>query len=167
MSDSTSALQAQLNLIQKQLELVTSRLSKGKGRGKKSQPSEGRPQGGLLNRLRTSFSSQGLAGDLATQGTSQASQRDSNSDAASIRSDNSEAPPPPYSDVILGQQRLQAGKKTVHIQNVQLLLNGVPLDQIDTTETEDECIRSYFKFNQNCGYGHGLFTSGISYEDYR
>ena len=166
MSDSNSALQAQLDAIRKQLELVTSRLSKGKGRGKKSQPSETRPTG-LLNRLRTSFSGQGLAQDSLGQGTSQDSQRDCNSDSASIRSDNSEALPPSYSDVIASQQRLQGTKKTVYITNVQLLLNGVPLDQIDTTETEDECIRSYFKFNQNCGFGHGLFTSGITYEDYR
>ena len=115
-------MQAKLDLIQKQLELVTSRLSKGKGRGKKSGPSQGRPSG-LLNRLRTSISGQGTSQDI--QGDQ--------SDTTSVRSDSSEAPPP-YSEVPL--PNIGATKKTIYIQNVQLLLNGVPLDQIDTTETK-------------------------------
>ena len=44
-------------------------------------------------------------------------------------------PPPPYS-AIPGPSRRATKKKTIHIQNVQLLLNGVGLDQIETNETE-------------------------------
>ena len=45
-------------------------------------------------------------------------------------------PPPAYSDVIGPQRQARATKETIYIKNVQLLLNGVGLDQIETTETE-------------------------------
>lgn len=131
-------MQAQLNLIQKQLELVTSKLAKGKGRGKTSKPDE-RPQTlpvsgsrtGLLNRLRTSFSGPGTSKDTCP------SDQDQGSDQASVSSNSviDDEPPPPYSD-IAGPSRRATKTKTIYIQNVQLLLNGVGLDQIETNETE-------------------------------
>ena len=120
-------------MIQRQLELVTAKLAKGKGRGKKSQPptptTEEPPRPGLLNRLRTSFS-----GTNPTASTS----RDFGNDGASETSSTiDDEPPPAYSDII-GPQRQPRGtkKETIYIKNVQLLLNGVGLDQIDATETE-------------------------------
>ena len=109
-------------------------MAKGKGRGKKSQPatptSEAPPKPGLLNRLRTSFS-----GPTSGPSTS----RDFGNDDASETSNSiiDDEPPPPYSDVI-GPHRQARGtkKETIYIQNVQLLLNGVGLDQIETNETE-------------------------------
>ena len=132
ISSDNSALQAKLDLIQKQLELVTAKLAKGKGRGKKSQPptptNENRP--GLLNRLRTSFS-----GPSTSRDADQASETSN-----SVIDDE---PPPPYADVI-GLQRQARGtkKKTIYIQNVQLLLNGVGLDQIETNETEGNIFKN-------------------------
>ena len=130
-SSDNSALQAKLDLIQKQLELVTAKLAKGKGRGKKSKPTTppqeaSRP--GLLNRLRTSISG---------PSTSTAASRDYEASETSSSINDDELPPPSYSDVIGPQQERRATKtKTIYIQNVQLLLNGVGLDQIETIETE-------------------------------
>ena len=132
------ALQAKLDLIQRQLELVTAKLAKGKGRGKKSQAAtptaEEPPRPGLLNRLRTSFS-----GTNPTAGTSRDFGNDGASETSSTMDDE---PPPAYSDVI-GPQRQARGtkKKTIYIQNVQLLLNGVGLDQIETNETEGKTLK--------------------------
>ena len=126
------ALQAKLDLIQRQLELVTAKLAKGKGRGKKSQAAtptaEEPPRPGLLNRLRTSFS-----GTNPTAGTSRDFGNDGASETSSTMDDE---PPPAYSDVIGPQRQARATKETIYIKNVQLLLNGVGLDQIETTETE-------------------------------
>ena len=135
LNSENSALQAKLDLIQKQLELVTSKLAKGKGRGKKSQPSatpstgaqETRP--GLLNRLRTSFS-----------GPSTSRNNQDCSDQASVSSNSiaDDEPPPAYSDIVERPQARGTKKKTIYIKNVQLLLNGVGLDQIETEETEGD-----------------------------
>ena len=126
------ALQTKLDLIQRQLELVTAKLAKGKGRGKKSQAAtptaEEAPRPGLLNRLRTSFS-----GTNPTAGTSRDFGNDGASETSSTMDDE---PPPAYSDVIGPQRQARATKETIYIKNVQLLLNGVGLDQIETTETE-------------------------------
>ena len=128
-----SALQAKLDFIQKQLEIVTAKLAKGKGRGKKSQAqtptSEEPPRPGLLNRLRTSFSGPSTS-------------RDADQASETSNSTLDDEPPPPYSDVI-GPQRQARGtkKKTIYIQNVQLLLNGVGLDQIETNETEGKTLK--------------------------
>ena len=128
-----SALQAKLDFIQKQLEIVTAKLAKGKGRGKKSQAqtptSEEPPRPGLLNRLRTSFS-----------GPSTSRDADQASDTSNSTLDDE---PPPPNSVVIGPQRQARGtkKKTIYIQNVQLLLNGVGLDQIETNETEGKTLK--------------------------
>ena len=130
-----SALQAKLDLIQKQLELVTAKLAKGKGRGKKSKPAETEPpppgqRTGLFNRLRTS---------LSGPSTSRDNLQDCPSDQASVSSisvADDEQPPPSYSDVVDRELPRGTKEKTIYIKNVQLLLNGVGLDQIETNETE-------------------------------
>ena len=103
-------------------ETSTDPQNKGKGRGKKSKPSEdsNSTSQGLLNRLRSSFS-----GPL----------HDTQSEAGASSSHHSDASvsgtpslPPPYAEV-------GATTKTVYIKQVQLLLNGTPLDQIDCLET--------------------------------
>ena len=106
---------------------MTAKLAKGKGRGKKS-PATAAPGGetsrpGLLNRLRTSFS-----GPSTSRACDEASETSS-----SVVDDEQ---PPAYSDVFAQPSARATKKKTIYIQNVQLLLNGVGLDQIETTETE-------------------------------
>lgn len=60
------------------------------------------------------------------------------SDEASESSNSviDDEPPPAYSDVFAQPTARATKKKTIFIQNVQLLLNGVGLDQIETNETE-------------------------------
>ena len=91
---------------------------KGKGRGKKSKPTESEnpgPSSSIFNRLRSSFS---------------AAQQDSQSEHSEAQSEASGAtsPPPSYGDAT-------ATTKTIFIKQVQLLLNGTPLDQVECRET--------------------------------
>ena len=117
--------------------------SKGKGRGKRStpQPTTSSDNQSLFVRLRNSFS-----GPSNTRASSTAS--------INTEPSTSSDPPPPYSS-------LEAGKKTIFIKQVELLLNGAPLDQIDSRETEDDCIFTFWKMYQNGGYGNSLFSCNI------
>ena len=92
----------------------TNTQSKGKGRGKKSKPTEDPiPSTSLFNRLRSSFS--------GPQQDAQSEHSEGQSEASA-----SSSAPPTY---------LEATTKTIYIKQVQLLLNGTPLDQIDCRET--------------------------------
>ena len=100
-------------------------LKKGKGKGKGASgnaaaaASQDQAQNsGLLSRLRSSFS--------AAQGKDP-------TPAASTSASSISSQPPAYSD--LGLDQLTATTKRVFIKQVDLLLNGAPLDQIDTLET--------------------------------
>ena len=95
--------------------------SKGKGRGKKSKPTESPiPSTSLFNRLRSSFSAPQDSQSEHSEGQSEA------------EASTSSTQPPTY---------LEATTKTIYIKQVQLLLNGTPLDQIECRETS--------KFNLN------------------
>jgi len=89
--------------------------SKGKGRGKRSQTTNEQEQS-FFTRLRTSFSASG-GQDTASICSDQ--------EPGSSSQTGSEPQPPPYS----------ATEKTVYIKQVDLLLNGATLDQIDSRET--------------------------------
>ena len=92
--------------------------SKGKGKKKNDQSHDSN----IFERLRSSFSGP----------------RNENEDS-SLRSEprqsssqsNRSTPPPPYPD----QSQSTATKKTVYIKQVELFLNGAPLDQVDCRET--------------------------------
>ena len=100
-------------------ETATNSQVKGKGRGKKSKPTETEspvPSTSIFNRLRSSFS--------APQQDTQSEHSEGQSEASGISS----PPPPSYWEAT-------ATTKTIFIKQVQLLLNGTPLDQIDCRET--------------------------------
>ena len=97
--------------------------SKGKGRGKKSNQTdeiaETPPQSSsFLDRFRSSFSAP------------QTQEDERNSvHGASTSSQSNISSPPGYSEAV------GATTKTVYIKQVELLLNGAPLDQIETRKT--------------------------------
>ena len=100
--------------------------TKGKGRGKKSNPNptsaiaETPTEGpSFLDRFRSSFS--------APQTQAQDEQNSVHGPSTSSHSNASS--PPGYSEAV------GATTKTVYIKQVELLLNGAPLDQIETRET--------------------------------
>lgn len=96
-------------------------LKKGKGKGKGASTSQDQTQPtGLLSRLRSSFSAPQPEG------------RDC-SPTASTSNASIASQPPAYSE--LGLDQPTATTKTVFIKQVELLLNGAPLDQIDCLET--------------------------------
>ena len=90
---------------------------KGKGRGKKSTaPSQPQNSSSFFDRFRPSFS-----------GPSTSAANDTQSEASSSHQSQT-ADPPSYAQAT-------ATEKTVYIKQVDLLLNGTPLDQIDSRET--------------------------------
>ena len=123
--------------------------AKGKGRGKRSTPqaSTSEQNTSLFVRLRNSFS-----GPTGATGGTGASSRGSVHSEPSTSSDL----PPPYSEVTA-----QATTTTIWIKQVELLLNGAALDQVDSRETEDDCIFTFWKMYQNGGFGNSLFSCNI------
>ena len=102
--------------------------SKGKGRGKKSNPTvpetptQATQGSSFLDRFRSSFS-----GPSVLQ-PEQSDERNS-VHGASTSSQSNASSPPGYSEAV------GATTKTVYIKQVELLLNGAPLDQIETRKT--------------------------------
>ena len=126
--------------------------SKGKGRGKRSKPAtedQAQTSRTFLERLR------GMTGNTDTSSV----HSDSASTSNSIRS-----MPPPYREEHLN---VQATTKKIFIKQVELLLNGAPLDQLETRETADDCVFTYWKMFQNGGFGNTLTTNSITYEDFK
>jgi hypothetical protein len=60
-----------------------------------------------------------------------------------------------------------ATTKKVYLKQIELLLNGQKVDQLDDILTEDECIQSYWRLSTFNGQMNTLFTNGISYQDFR
>jgi len=116
-SQSERHLQAKLELIQRQLEFVTEQLNKGKGKRPMPPP----PPAGVLNRLRSSFPGPGTSDQVST-GSNSVDGED----------------PPAYSSVVDPDPPVPPApkEKTIWIKKVELLLNGIPLDQLDTSETQ-------------------------------
>ena len=124
--------------------------SKGKGRGKRSTRTETQPTDQtFFQRLRS-----GLTGNETDHGSVHS---EASTSAASVRS-----APPAYSASQVG-----GTTKTIFIKQVELLLNGAPLDQLDSQETLDDCVFTYWKMFQNGGFANTLTTNSISYEDFK
>ena len=124
---------------------------KGKGKGKKSKKTDS----SIFQRLR-----QGLTGNDDAVSITSAHSLASASESPSTSQCSGKSRPPPYSEQA-------ATTKTVFVKQVQLLLNGAPLDQIETTETKDDCIFTYWKMFQNGGFASTLTTNSISYDDFK
>ena len=99
--------------------------SKGKGRGKKSNQATPQESSSFFDRFRPSFSGP-TPNTNDTQSEASTSQQSQGSD------------PPSYA------QAVEATEKTVYIKQVDLLLNGTPLDQIDSRETGTSTSKSNF-----------------------
>ena len=124
---------------------------KGKGRGKRSAKAseEQSTSQSFLGRL--------VHGISSRENDNSSVHSDSASTSASIRS-----APPTYSEA-----NNQGATKTVYIKQVDLLLNGAPLDQLETRETSDDCVFTYWKMFQNGGFGNTLTTNSITYDDFK
>jgi len=55
----------------------------------------------------------------------------------------------------------------VWISNIKVTINNAPVDQIEDSQTEDECLNSYFRLCQTIGVLNSPFASGISYDAFR
>ena len=58
-------------------------------------------------------------------------------------------------------------KKYVWLTNINVTLNNNLIDQIDDTQTEDECKNSYYRLCQTTGVLNTPFSNGINYENFR
>ena len=96
--------------------------SKGKGRGKKSNNTPAADgSSSIFERLRSSFS-----GPNENETDSVRSEPRQSSSRSNVST-----PPPPYGTI----DDTGATTKTIYIKQVQLLLNGAPLDQVESRET--------------------------------
>ena len=108
--------------------------TKGKGRGKRSAPQpataqQSQPSTSFFDRFRPSFSGPSGTNQESVHSDEQSTSQQSNAGPSN------EIPPPSYSQAT-------ATEKIVFIKQVDLLLNGAPLDQIDTRETG---MKNFFK----------------------
>ena len=111
---------------------TTTTSAKGKGRGKRSTPNQAeqvtaQSSSSFFDRFRPSFS--GASGPNLDPSGANLDARSTRSETTSQHSSSAGDQPPPYSE------SASATEKTVYIKQVDLLLNGAPLDQIDTRET--------------------------------
>lgn len=124
-----------VTLVSPETEPSTS--GKGKGKGKKSTSNaKENESSSIFTRFRTSFS--GAAGPAQDTGQDGGSVRSEG--AASSSSSSFSGPPPPYNEA------RGATTKTIFIKQVDLLLNGAPLDQIETRETGKNSSEYFLQF---------------------
>jgi hypothetical protein len=64
-------------------------------------------------------------------------------------------------------QTSNATTEKVFITNIEVTLNGTPLDQVADKQNEEECMQAYWKLFTNNGQMNSLFSNGISYDDFR
>ncbi len=62
---------------------------------------------------------------------------------------------------------LEDTKTFVWISSIKVTLNNSLIDQIDDSQTEDECLNSYYRLCQTTGVLYTPFTNGITYEQFR
>ena len=97
---------------------------------------------------------------------SKPSTQDFNSPSASTSTrQKSQKPPSVASDI--WTEDLDDEEETFFLKNVELTLNGTLIDQIEDSQTEDECMASYFRLYYNNGQMNSLYSCGISYDDFR
>jgi hypothetical protein len=62
---------------------------------------------------------------------------------------------------------LEDTKTYVWISNIKVTLNNNLVDQIDDSQSEDECLNSYYRLCQTTGVLNTPFSNGITYEEFR
>ena len=86
--------------------------------------------------------------------------------SASTRQKKTQKPPSVASEIWtddLGDDE----EETFFIKHVELTLNGTLIDQIEDSQTEDECMSTFFRLYYNNGQMNSLYSCGISYDDFR
>jgi len=58
-------------------------------------------------------------------------------------------------------------KAFVWISNIKVTLNNALIDQIDDSQSKDECLNSYYRLCQTTGVLNSPFANGISYDQFR
>ena len=120
--------------------------SKGKGRGKKTASVSEQIEQEAQRRLRSFLESENI------------------STASSISVPKPSAPPlESISDIDEAGPSfsVQDGEKVVFIRRIEVLLNGLPIDQVEDKQTKDECIQAYWRMFAMNGQMNSLFTNGI------
>lgn len=77
------------------------------------------------------------------------------------------APPLPSSSSSVVNERVTGTSKTVYLKKIEVLLNNMPLDQLDDSQTEDECIKSFYRMFDANGQANSLFSNSLNYKDFR
>jgi hypothetical protein len=75
--------------------------------------------------------------------------------------------PPKYTKKLLNNSLEDDKMKYVWISNIKVTLNNNLIDQIDDSQTEDECANSYYRLCQTTGVLNTPFSNGITYEEFR
>lgn len=123
-------------------EFSSSRKSSGKG--KRSQSLQ--EQSSVFSRLRNAFQSQ----------------EQSDSPSPSTSSSRQRTPPPEYQTIAAVQD-----DPLMYVKEIELSLNGIPIDQLDIKESLEDCIITYWRMFQMSGFARTLFTNGITYDAFR
>jgi hypothetical protein len=77
--------------------------------------------------------------------------------------------PPFYQKMFLKKRgtEVEDTKSYVWISNIKVTLNNNLIDQIDDSQSEDECLNSYYRLCQTTGVLNTPFSNGIGYEAFR
>jgi hypothetical protein len=78
--------------------------------------------------------------------------------------------PPFYQKMFLKKTpgtEVEDAKSYVWISNIKVTLNNNLIDQIDDSQSEDECLNSYYRLCQTTGVLNTPFSNGIGYEAFR
>ena len=78
--------------------------------------------------------------------------------------------PPFYRKMFLKKTpgtEVEDAKSYVWISNIKVTLNNNLIDQIDDSQSEDECLNSYYRLCQTTGVLNTPFSNGIGYEAFR
>ncbi len=128
--------------------------AKGKGRGKKSTERDSDFSEEVAReaqrRLRSFLQSEASTSDsFETLPMPSAPPLEDWTDNASIRSG-------PF-----GQNCQASATEKVYITNIEVTLNGTPLDQVFDKQNEEECMQAYWRLFTFNGQMNSLFTNGI------
>ncbi len=154
-------MEEQFRIFQTNLKQTVPK-SKGKGRGKKSSLNDNQfseqvtkeAERRLRSFLQSSEPSTSLAANVSENFEPSAPPLESSywtEDNNSIRSGQAS----------VSMRQTVGAKEKVYITNIEVTLNGTPIDQVLDQQNEDECIQAYWRMFTFNGQMNSLFTNGI------
>lgn len=137
--------------------------SKGKGRGKRSKPSDqssiSSNESSAANdeaKRRQEISNEArnhLRRFFESQGISSSEQQPQGSQPFFLQDD---PPDPPIPTT-----------KTIFLRKVECQLNSTPIDQIEDDQTEDECVQSFWRLFATNGLINTIHSNNLDYDDFK